>query len=99
MIEQFKALFDSISKDAKTTFLVLLIGVIYVLYNSIGEGSDEIEAMRLAQLQDLSNRLDHCEEHKKQCADRIDDMYKILNRQDSIVIELNAAIRYAGKQK
>lgn len=99
MIEQFKALFDSISKDAKTTFLVLLIGVIYVLYNSIGEGSDEIEAMRLAQLQDLSNRLDHCEEYKKQCADRIDDMYKILNRQDSIIIELNAAIRYAGKQK
>lgn len=98
MIEQLKLLFESINRDAKTTFLVVFMFVIYILWQNWNSSNDEFDAMRLAQMQDLSDRLSNCEEHRRQCADKIDDMYKILNRQDSTIIELNAAIRYAGKK-
>lgn len=97
MIEQLKLLFDSINKDAKTAFLVILIVAIYFLYQSVGSSSTELDSIRVGQIKDLSDRLDHCEEHRLDCNNRIDAMYIILKRQDSVIIELNAAVRYSGK--
>ncbi len=93
-MEQLKLLFESIKNDTKTTFLVLLIGVIYVLYKSLGTSGDEFDTLRKEQIKDLSERLANCETHSISCANRIDAMYSILKKQDSIIIELNAAVRY-----
>jgi hypothetical protein len=93
-MEQLKLLFDSINKDAKTAFLVILLVAIYVLYRSIGSSNTEFDAVRKGQIQDLTLRLANCETHGINCANRIDAMYSILKKQDSIIIELNAAVRY-----
>ena len=94
MIEQLKMLFESINRDAKTTFLVILIAVVYFLWQSVSSGNTEFDAVRVEQIKDLSDRLDHCEQHRLECSNRIDAMYIILKKQDSIIIELNAAVRY-----
>lgn len=93
-MEQLKLLFESIKNDTKTTFLVLLIGVIYVLYKSLGASDNDFDTLREGQIKDLTERLANCETHGINCANRIEAMYSILKKQDSIIIELNAAVRY-----
>lgn len=94
MGEYLKMLLDGINKDAKGTFLVLAIFVIYVLYQSAGNSNSNFIAMKNDQLKDLTERLEHCEAHRSTDALRIDAMYLILKKQDSIIIELNTIIKY-----
>lgn len=94
MVEYLKVLLESINKDAKGTFLVLAVFVIYILYQNVGESNDEFIMMKNDQLKEMNNRLNHCEAHRAADALRIDAMYSILKRQDSIIVELNSIIKY-----
>lgn len=94
MVEYFKTLIDSVNRDAKGTFLVLAVFVIYILYQNVGDSNAEFIAMKNDQLKELNERLSHCESNRATDALRIDEMYSILKRQDSVIIELNSIIKY-----
>lgn len=94
MIEYLKVLLDGINKDAKGTFLVIAIFVIYILYQNVGNSNQEFITMKNDQIKEIAERLEYCEAHRATDALRIDAMYSILKRQDSIIIELNSIIKY-----
>lgn len=97
-MEQLKILFESLKNDAKTTFLVIMIVVVYVLYSSVGIKNETNDTLRKEQIVELTTRLSNCETHNINCAYRLDALYIILKKQDSIIIELNAAFRYRKGQ-
>lgn len=94
MGEYIKLLLDGLSKDAKGTLLAVALFAIYVLFKNIGDNNTEFITMKNEQLKELNQRLDHCEAHRASDALRIDEMYSILKKQDSIIIELNTIIKY-----